>query len=570
MSFLDKRSRAVVLLLVLCTLSVYANTFRNPFLWDDNLLILQNELIHDARHLPDLFTTEFFSKSVRESDFSDGGYYRPLVSLSFMADYALWKENPFGYHLTNFIFHLLNVFLVYLLGKVLWGKRTTPAFFGALLFAIHPIQTEAVSFIPSRVDLIATFFYLGAWVLFDQAVRRQSVKRLSGSLVLFVFSLLSKEMSVTLPILLSLYGLVFDGQDRKRAFSFTIPFWVLLLNYLLLRNFVFPLTEKPFWGYFPRLPWALVSSGTLLFSYVWLLIFPHPLHVERTHRVVETVWSLQGLVFLVLVAVLCAGFWSLRRRKEERFLLSIFLCSVLPVLNIVPIYPSMAEHYLYLPSIPFFLLVAEGFDRKRGIFPEGPVKKGCALLGCLVLIGYGTRTILRNQDYADEISFFEETRRYTPQSSLIHGNLGALYLARGRPAEAIPELQRALQIDPNLPKTLANLGMAYRDLGDYEKAIVQFLKAIEMEPQATFYNSLGVCYGMHGKAEEAEDAFQKAISLDPDFAGAYYNLGKLYWDQQKWSEVDAVWRKGLEKDPKHPFLREWLERLQKTKEVQQK
>ena len=109
-----------------------------------------------------------------------------------MADYALWKENPFGYHLTNFLIHLLNVFLVYALGGIVWKGNRRAAFLTALLFGIHPIQTEAVSYTPSRVDLIGTFFYSGAWILFDRSVRSRSRLRLAGALALFSLSLLSK------------------------------------------------------------------------------------------------------------------------------------------------------------------------------------------------------------------------------------------------------------------------------------------------------------------------------------------------------------------------------------------
>ena len=352
------------------------------------------------------------------------------------------------------------------------------------------------------------------------------------------------------------------GKNRKRAFLYTIPFWALLLGYLLFRSFYFPLAEKPLWHYATRLPLVLVSSGTLIFSYLWLLIFPHPLHVERIHRLAKDVWSPQGLVFLILIGVLVVSFWALRRQREARFLLTAFFVSLLPVLNLVPIYPSMAEHYLYLPSIAIFLLVGRLLDQKWG--------RACLLLSCLLFVGYGTRTILRNQDYSDETLFFEKTKRYAPQSFIVHTDLGALYLARGRLVEAMSELKRALEIDPNRSGTLANLGAAYRGVGEYEKAITQYLKAIQVEPKAAFYNSLGVCYGMYGKTEEAEKTFQKAIALEPDAAEAYYNLGKLYWDQKRWSEVETIWRRGLEKDPKHPFLREWLEKFEKEKEKRQK
>ena len=96
------------------------------------------------------------------------------------------------------------------------------------------------------------------------------------------------------------------------------------------------------------------------------------------------------------------------------------------------------------------------------------------------------------------------------------------------------------------------------------------MKAIRLEPKAAFYNSLGICYGLYGKMGEAEQAFRAAIALDPEAAETYYNLGKLYWDQKRWSEVEVVWRRGLEKDPKHPLLREWLEKLEKAKGTLQK
>ena len=568
MSLVQKKSTSV-LLLALCTLLVYSNIFHHPFLWDDNMLILQNALIQNVRHFPDLFRAEFFTKTLEESDFSDGGYYRPIISLSFMLDYSLWKENPFGYHLTNVLFHLLNVLLVYTVGQRLFGRRRS-AFLGALLFAIHPIQTEAVSFIPSRVDLIGVFFYLASWLLFDRWIRFRRRSDLAASLVLFLAALLSKEMTVTLPLFLFCYAFTFVRESRRRALYAALSFWALLTLYFLVRNRYFPLTQEPLWGYLPRLPSALVSSGMLVLSYLRLLVFPHPLHLERSHNLLPGFFEPQALLFPIGVVACAGALWRFRQRKAERFLFVSFFVTLLPVLNIVPIYPSMAEHYLYLPSVGFFLLAAGVAEEKWSSVRTGALRKGMVVAGALLLVAYGARTLWRNRDYADELSLFEKTRRYTPESFLVNSDLGALYLARHRPQEAIPLLEKANRIAPKRAGVLANMGMAYRDLGEYDKAISYYLKAIEAEPSAAFYNSLGVCYGMFGKKEEAEKAFRQAIVLKPGAAEAYYNLGKLYWDQKRWSDVEALWRKGLEKDPNHPLLKEWFEKLKQAKTVGQK
>ncbi len=552
----DKR---YLLILALCALAVYANIFRNPFLWDDHLFILKNPLIQDVRNLPRLFTHAFFL----DPDTHQGEYYRPFITLSFMSDYFVWKQAPFGYHLTNFIFHLLNTFLVYALGRIFLGRQR-PAFWAALMFAIHPIQTEAVTYIPSRVDLIGTFFYLSSWLFFDRAVRVSSRSRLVVSVVLFCCALLSKEMTTTLPIILLCYSLTFSADQRRRAFIYTTPFWLLIFAYLAVRMFFIPFTHHSPGSLLSNLLWVLISSGWLVFSYLWLLIYPHPLYMERVYHLVRSFADVRWILFPVLAGLLGIAFWKLRGKKMEQFLLAAGLLALLPVLNIVPIYPSMAEHYLYIPSVAFFILAAGLFDEGWMRLKEGAGKKSVAAIGIFLFICYGARTVARNHDYRDETAFLEQTKRCAPWSPIVHNNLGGIYLLQGRTQEGLRELEQALALDPGNGLAWFNLGAAYCSAGMYDRALSCYQRSVERVPRSRSYNQMGILYGMQRRFPEAEEAFRQALSQDPDFADAYYNLGKVYWDQQRWAEVEDIWTQGLAKDPRHPAMKEWLERLRNT------
>ncbi|TAK08083.1 hypothetical protein EPO44_03070, partial [bacterium] len=191
------REKLLHIFLIVCFATLfYTNSFANFFVWNDWTLIIENFLIKDWRNLPEIFTSAFWKPLVGEPS----QIYRPLLSLSFMADFAVWGLNPWGYHLTNTLFHILNSILIYFLARVY--VPAIPALMATLLFAVHPIHTEAVTYISGRGELIMTFFLLSGVLVFLKSEKRTSWLFYLVSLPLFFFALLTKETAVIFPLLL--------------------------------------------------------------------------------------------------------------------------------------------------------------------------------------------------------------------------------------------------------------------------------------------------------------------------------------------------------------------------------
>jgi tetratricopeptide (TPR) repeat protein len=223
--------------------------------------------------------------------------------------------------------------------------------------------------------------------------------------------------------------------------------------------------------------------------------------------------------------------YAVRNRKRAgvyAFAVLWFFVALLPVSNIYPINAYMAEHWLYLPSVGFFLALANAVAslyHKNGVFRRG----GLLAIGAITAL-YAALGIRQNSVYwTDPIRFYERTIRYAPDSFIIYNNLANIYLRTGKNTEAITLYKRSLNLAPRNAPTYSNLGLAYKNIGDIPNAIASYTKAIELNPShPNGYNNLGNIYKEIGKSREALLLYQKAAELAPDDAGIYYNLASAY------------------------------------------
>ncbi len=532
----------------------YANILPNAFVWDDNIFILQNHFIREWRNIPRLFQSDFFSLSPRRGAFDEkeGGYYRPLVMLCYTVEYHLWGFNPFFYHLVSLLLHLLNVFLVYRLFHRLFQSEKI-AIIGSFLFASCPLHTEAVSYLPSRGDLLATLFCLLSLHL---ALAPEKFKK-GLSPFFFVMGLLSKESAMVFPLLFVAYGVLVEKRKKDWAPTAGIFFAILFL-YGFLRFFFFPFRVQSTVAHAPGLFLRVLSLGQLILSYLILWIVPYPLHLEKRAPFVRGIGDIGGFLFLLAALGIVWIIHSLwKKNRPLLFGVVWFLISFLPISNLLLIYPSMADHYLYFPSIgldavgSYFLYRFFVTRRKRD-------QELFLCLGIFVITLYGLLVIRRNQDYSDEITLFRQTLRYAPYSATTHNNLGAVYISKGFREEAKKEFEQSLSLNSDQPKVWANLGTVYRESREYDRAIEYLKKAIARKPdEAIFWNKLGIAYAEQGSGE-TERVFQTAIEKDPFYGDAYMNLGSWYWKKGEFKKAHSVWREGTLKDPEHGPLKTWF------------
>ena len=341
--------------IVVLTACVYFNSFQCPFIWDDQDLVIENTLIKDFRFIPKIFTTDLAYGCGKESKF-----YRPIQQISYMFDYYIVGLKPFFYHIHNLSLHILNSLLVFFILSVFLAGSI--AFLTALLFAIHPIHVEAVTYISGRADLLTGFFMLLSLLLYI-SYRRKGLRRFYGySLFAFLLALFSKELALIFPLVVVLLDKSFIRNDVKLhrvKFSPILGFLVVDVLYLCWRFFI--LGGKSLAAYSTRHAFGerLLFFLKSLIIYIKKLMIPVDLTMSYTVKLPKGIfdpWVLVSLVFVLATLIFLPYFY--KKRRAIFFGILWFLIFLLPQSNLFTINAFLADHFVYLSSIGFFLVVS--------------------------------------------------------------------------------------------------------------------------------------------------------------------------------------------------------------------
>ena len=540
------------------TIGVYCFSLFNDFVYDDTSAVKNNLLITDWSNLPELFSKTYFSRSSEES-------YRPIVTLTYFVDYFLWRLNPSGYHLTNILIHSVNVVLLYLLFLSLSLDRGI-AFFSAVLFAIHPVQAEAVNAISFREDLLVVFFLLPTFLLFLRISKLPGidrVKRLTLYLISIVFyqlALLSKEMAVTFPLFLIGYYFCFADIKQKQErslFIYLFSGYVLVtMGYLFLYFGPFS-NPNPTTISAPSFFMRLLTIPKVLLHYLWLILIPYELNADHVIKFSSSFSEFSAwFPMLLLFGIWVVSFMLFKRYRKEMFGLWWFFAGLLPVMNIVPIINVMAERYLYLPfaglSLFFSTSLIYLYRWKVTNFSFQLVRMAfVAVVGLLVVV-LASRTVLRNLEWKDGFSLWSKTVITSPESDRAHNNLGIAYDKRGLLDDAMAEYRKALDINPIHVDAHNNLGVAYDKIGLLDEAMAEYRKVLNINPNfANAHNNLGAAYDKRGLLDEAMAEYRKALEINPNYLDAHYNLGALYAMRGMLDEAITEFREVLKIDVEH-------------------
>lgn len=512
-------TRMQLLAVLLTALVVYLPTLGNGFVWDDITHIV------DPGPLQSLENISFFFSSGMTSGSSFGQavpYYRPLSTLSLALDYALWGGQPLGFHLTNLLLHGAATLLVTLLAAELLGSRSG-ALASGFLFAVHPVHAEAVAYVATRNELLCTLLALGALVVHCRW--RQRASRFVPVLVqlLFFASLLAKEMSITLPLLVLLAELLCFRTPLPRALGRALPFVLTAVLFLVLRTRVLEIVS---WES-PPLGVRLATSITLVGDYLRLLLVPWPLRVLHD---VPVRWHF-GEPAVLLWGVLLAGGIGLLLVFRRSWPLLVFgvawlLLSLLPVSGLPAfIQPAlMAERYLYLPSVGFCLACGGvvALLGRQSWFPQR--QRLLALGGGALLAGYGLLAAWHGRHWHDEEQFYRRMIADAPAHPLGYHELGNWYGKRQRYAEMAAVYRVSLELTLQQQE---HLGRAYLARGDFGRAEREYLRLLEAKLEnGTVHNNLGLAYAGQGKRAEALSQFRQAVAFEPDNAGFRENLAR--------------------------------------------
>jgi tetratricopeptide (TPR) repeat protein len=455
-------------LILLACLLAYAPVLHGQFLWDDTYLVGSNPFFKSPRFVFEVFRHWLFLDSFSL-------YYRPVQNLTYILDYAIWNRDPFGYHLSNILFHAASAFLLFLVARrCLRGMPdVTPGFVDAasfaigLLWAVHPIHNAAVAYVSGRADSIAMMFALAGWLLFlDAAAGWRHWVALALASLCILASLCSKEIGITWVGLFTIYLFAFERAVPLRAKWITMgALLAVFAVYLWLRHLP---AARPMRADAIILPFAdrVMLMFRALGDYTSLIFYPGNLHMERTvwnapdYRDVTT-WqqNLRGeylsLIGLMTIALFVFACWSpLPGRKIRIFGVSWFVLGFLPISNLFPLNAQVAEHWIYMASAGFLVMLA-------GFACAIPARFHRVLAAALPLavVALAVRTACRAADWADPETFFRQTIAAGGFPERVSMNLADVVTAKGEIKEAEAILRDALAKNPEYPTARIKLGM---------------------------------------------------------------------------------------------------------------
>jgi Tfp pilus assembly protein PilF len=556
-------------IIVLAAVAVYCGIFSVPFVFDDFNAVSLNPTIKHLWPMGEVLRTPQGTGSG-----TDG---RPLANLSLAINYAFGGLDPAGYHVFSVAVHALTALTLFgVLRRTLlrWSALTstrsaTPpteerlrdhalflAFAIALLWAVHPLQTESVTTVVHRTELLVSLFYLLTLYCFIRGARlrprrgsdaavsgfadRAGQKPETGAEGWFVLSIFccllgmaSKEVMVSAPLIVFLYDRTFvagtfrEAWRQRRGWHLGLASTWTILIYLRIAT-----PGRGATGGFGQgmSPWdyALTQCRAIV-HYLRLSFWPHPLVLDYGNGLARHVGEVlpQGLLLILLLAGTVA---ALRYKPALGFAGACFFAILGPSSSFVPLTTqTMAEHRMYLPLAAVIAIVVCGL---QAVVAANVPKSKALPLGAAFLAtaaaGFGLTTVERNRDYRSAVTLWTKTISQVPDNPRPHDNLADALLEVGRVPEAVAQYEAALRIDPNDAQAHYNLGGVLLDAGRTDEAILEYQAALRSAPNFSWArNNLGTALSRAGRFQEALEQYVLAVQADPAHAQARFNLANL-------------------------------------------
>lgn len=571
------KARYLIIAIFAAGFFVYFNCLFNNFVWDDEEQIVKNAVIQNPANLSYLFRSgTFYGGGAGLS----GWFYRPLVTLSYMVNFRIWKLNPFGYHLFQLILHLINASLIFLIFSELYRKETKAeksspffAFLMAIIFAIHPAITEGVAYIASVGEVLYTFFALSALLLIlavPRFARPPLAKAATAAFPLSIFfALLSKEAAMSIVPIIWFYLFLF--RRSKQALPWVVTSLGVIFFYLYIRLGVVGLPISH-----PR--YALIAEASLsarlltvpyeLFSYIKLFFFPKDLAISQ-HLVVTQLsdfrfWGL-ALVLLILFFV---ALWLFKTTSSKVLLFSFFwfLISIGLVLNIFPLDMTIAERWFYFPFIGLLGVfgVAAREVSKSKVFKNPSV---IATIFSIWLLFLGGRTIVRNVDWRDGLTLYSHDIKYSQPSFDLENNLGVELFRVGRYEEAKKHFERSIALQPKWWFAHNNLGAVYQREGDLKKARELYERSIGLADYYLAYENLAYLLLKVEEPSKASEFIKEALTKFPRNGKLQAALAVSYYQNKDYEMAKSAVRKAYILEPS-PQNRSILEAIINRREIE--
>jgi type IV pilus biogenesis/stability protein PilW len=571
--FFARRHLLATGLIIACALVAYANTFGVPFHFDDHHTIVLNRDLH-IKTLSLQAWLKFFDRDHL-------GSLRNFTNFTFAVNYYLGRLDPFVYHLSNLLIHMGAGLLFY---GLLWLTLRLPVFrqsygsiafpvslLSSLLFIVHPVQVQAVTYIVQRYSSLATLCFLLSMVCYVNARLSFGSRRWywsGGAVVAGLLAFYSKENTLVLPLFIGLYEFLFFQEGTLKIERKTLRLILLFSGLLLLAILLF-------WGKFfleafhYRLGltglWSdrLLTQCRVFVFYIGLLIYPNPSRLNIDHdfplsrSLLHPPATLPAL--LLVLGLLGLALWRVKKNPLLSFCIFWFYGNLL-IESILPI-DMVFEHRLYRSSASAFFLFSlctmrgiEWFRQKQPEFPGVTYPYGFeTVLALLLLLPLTVWTIQRNVTWRSTIALWEDAVRKSPKKPRPYHNLGVEFHRVKETEKAIASLTTSLKLvegKSDYAPPHFSLGLIYAEIGQTAKAIDHFEKYYVIKPkEAKPLNEIGILYLKNKSFEKAISYFQRGIEIDPKEPKFYANLGNTYLQTNRIDEAIILLQKALSLDP---------------------
>lgn len=549
---------AAMAAIVLAGAAAYSNSLHGAFVFDDPFSIADNESIRSLRRLDEVLLP------VAELD-----YYRPALNVSLAVCYSIGGLHVLPYHVLNLGIHLAASLTLFGLVRrtlllcpcdhYLGQGSTALALVAALLWMLHPLQTESVTYVVQRCEaMFGLFSLLSLYCVVRGAMSPRAWRWYGGAVAACAVGMGSKEAMAVTPLLVLLYDRVFLASSLREAFrkrwglyAALALTWCILVPMLLAsdlsrsRRAADPVT---IWEY------ARTQAGVIV-HYLRLSIWPDALCLDYQWPVAQSVRDIV-LPAVLLGVVVLAVLWTLWRRPKWGFLGASFFLTLAPSSSLIPIPDLAFEHRMYLPLAPLVVAVVLGaYVAGRRLISGRPSLQPTVRLASVCLIAgiagvLGILTYLRNDDYGSELRIWQDTVAKAPHNYRAHNNFGRALAHEDRSAEAIVHYQRALEINPDYTETNFNFGLLLVQLRRFGEAIPRLQQVLKIRPHdVEAHLNLGVALAHQGHDDAAIGRYRKVLEINPRFAPAHNNLGNILLRLGRFDQAAVHYQAAVDIDP---------------------
>ena len=569
-----------LLLLIILSLLVYANTFNNGYVLDDLGVIKENAYVaQGVKGIPTILTTPYLKGfRVNNDATTTNDLYRPLPLVCFAIERQLWGDWPAGNHLINVLLFAACVALLYLFLNTLFDEdKRGVVFVACLLFAVHPIHTEVVANIKSRDELMCFFFAFSCLMLFLKYAASGKVWQLiAGAFCLFL-SLLSKETSVSFVLVVPLIFFFYKNEDKKRSIYLSVVTVAVAVFFVLLRQYILKINHAESTGApgfldnmlagAPSVSSRVATAIMMLGYYARLLFVPYPLVCDYGYHTFGflgfgNIWVLLSVVLYAGMAVISVLNLVRKQKDPYSFARLFFLITIALFANIfILIGSTMAERFLFFPSVGFCLFVSLLLHRWLAKDNnEGPKKMWLVLVPVLVI--FAGLTIQRNAEWKDNYTLAKADAAKSPNNARLLQSLGYEETTDGVADETDPKekehilqqgiahLERSISIYPGNSSAHNYLGNLFAKLQRYDSAEVQLKEAVALAPQnPVALCDLGAVYFARQQYATSAALCKHALQISPDNVAVMNNIAMNYLQMRVFDTAIYFSQKALAHDP---------------------